>query len=87
VTRLWRVKRDMSGFGYDGRMCGRLTLRTPLAVLAKQFEFDLEAAMGDVRTLGEYLPSPAVTNGRSSRLFKTVKPIPITVFFRGNPQP
>jgi putative SOS response-associated peptidase YedK len=29
-------------------MCGRFTLRTALSVLAKQFEFDLDAAMGEL---------------------------------------
>jgi putative SOS response-associated peptidase YedK len=30
-------------------MCGRYTLRTPLTVLAEQFLFDLNDAIGDVR--------------------------------------
>lgn len=41
-------------------MCGRFTLRTPLSVLAKQFEFDLNAAMGDVRPRYNIAPTQTV---------------------------
>jgi putative SOS response-associated peptidase YedK len=33
---------------YDRGMCGRFTLRTPLTVLARQFEFDFDAALAGV---------------------------------------
>jgi putative SOS response-associated peptidase YedK len=51
-------------FGYDERMCGRFTLRTPLTVLAKQFEFDLEAALGDVRPRYNIAPTQTVLGVR-----------------------
>jgi putative SOS response-associated peptidase YedK len=41
-------------------MCGRFTLRTPLSVLAKQFEFDLDAAIGDVRPRYNIAPTQTV---------------------------
>jgi putative SOS response-associated peptidase YedK len=41
-------------------MCGRFTLRTPLPVLAKQFEFYLEAAIGDVRPRYNIAPTQTV---------------------------
>jgi putative SOS response-associated peptidase YedK len=41
-------------------MCGRYTLRTPLAVLAKQFQFDLEAAMGDIKPRYNIAPTQTV---------------------------
>jgi len=41
-------------------MCGRYTLRIPLSVLAKQFEFDLDAATGDVKPRYNIAPSQNV---------------------------
>jgi len=41
-------------------MCGRFTLRTPLTVLAKQFQFDLEAASADVRPRYNIAPTQTV---------------------------
>src|SRR3954469_26194 len=41
-------------------MCGRFTLRTPLSVLAKQFEFDFDAAMGDARPRYNIAPTQTV---------------------------
>jgi putative SOS response-associated peptidase YedK len=41
-------------------MCGRYTLRTPLSILAKQFQFDLEAAMGDVKPRYNIAPTQTV---------------------------
>jgi putative SOS response-associated peptidase YedK len=45
-------------------MCGRFTLRTPLSVLAKQFEFDLDAAIGDVRPRYNIAPTQTVLGVR-----------------------
>ena len=36
---------------YDTTLCGRYTLSTPLTVLAKQFEFDLDCARQGGSTL------------------------------------
>jgi putative SOS response-associated peptidase YedK len=41
-------------------MCGRFTLRTPLSVLAKQFEFDLNVAMDGVRPWFNIAPTQTV---------------------------
>jgi putative SOS response-associated peptidase YedK len=41
-------------------MCGRFTLRTPLTVLAKQFQFDLDAAMGEVGPRYNIAPTQTV---------------------------
>src|SRR4051812_20437123 len=46
-------------------MCGRFTLRTPLTVLAKQFEFDLDAAIGDIRPRFQHRPH-AIRAGRAA---------------------
>jgi len=41
-------------------MCGRFTLRTPLSVLAKQFEFDVETATAEVRPRYNIAPTQAI---------------------------
>lgn len=41
-------------------MCGRFTLRTPLTVLAKQFQFELDSALGDVRPRYDIAPTQTV---------------------------
>jgi SOS response associated peptidase (SRAP) len=41
-------------------MCGRFTLRTPLTVLAKQFSFDLDAALADVGARYNIAPTQSV---------------------------
>jgi putative SOS response-associated peptidase YedK len=41
-------------------MCGRYTLRTPLSVLAKQFEFDIDAAFAGVGPRYNIAPSQDV---------------------------
>src|SRR5262245_11878456 len=41
-------------------MCGRFTLRTPLTVLAKQLQFDLDAAFGKVGPRYNIAPSQSV---------------------------
>jgi len=41
-------------------MCDRFTLRTPLTVLAKQFEFVLDAAFTDAQARYNIAPTPAL---------------------------
>jgi|SRR3954447_21830177 putative SOS response-associated peptidase YedK len=42
-------------------MCGRFTLRTPLTVLAKQFQFDLDAALRETGPRYNIAPTQTVT--------------------------
>jgi putative SOS response-associated peptidase YedK len=41
-------------------MCGRFTLRTPLTILAEQFQFDLDAAMADIGPRFNIAPTQTV---------------------------
>src|SRR5690348_15521703 len=58
-------------------MCGRFTLRTPLTVLAKQFQFDLDAALVDVGPRYNIAPTQTVFAVRQIELRSQARASPI----------